>query len=103
MVSMVGRPISLAAVRHHRAEILSVASRWGAHDLRVFGSVACEAANLDSDLDLIARFDPSSSLLDLGALKAELEALLGCPVDLLSEAGLATEFRREALARAVPL
>ena len=100
---MVGRPISLAELRDHRSEILSAAARRGARDLRVFGSVARGAARSDSDLDLLATFEPTSSLLDLGALKAELEDLLGCEVDLLSEAGLRPDFRREVLGEAVPL
>jgi predicted nucleotidyltransferase len=95
--------LTLDELRRQRAPILTVASRWGAHRLRVFGSVARGAALESSDLDLVASFDPDRSLLDMGGLKADLEDLLGCPVDVLSDAGLRGEFRATVLREAVEL
>ena len=95
--------IALDDLRHQRQSILAVAARRGARDLRGFGSVAAGTATAESDVDLLARFEPDRSLLDLGGLKADLEELLGCPVDVVSEAGLRAEFREAVLRQAVAL
>ena len=39
--------------KDRRAEILRLADLYGAHDIRVFGSVARGEAHADSDLDLL--------------------------------------------------
>ncbi len=90
-------------LRRHRQAILAAAARRGASDIRVFGSVAAGTATTASDVDVLARFGPERSLLDLGGLKADLEELLGCPVDVLSEEGLRPEFRDAVLRQAVVL
>lgn len=95
--------IDLAGLRQQRQAILAAAARRGARDLRVFGSVAAGSAGPGSDVDLLARFDADRSLLDLGGLKADLEELLGCEVDVISEAGLREGFREAVLGQAVPL
>lgn len=56
-----------------------------------------------SDVDLIVRFEPGRSLLDHAALWLELEALLGCRVDVLSESGLKPRIREKVLKEAIPL
>ncbi len=95
--------VTLEDLRGKRVAILAAAARWGAHDLRVFGSVARESSSDGSDVDVIARFDADRSLLDLGGLKADLEEILGCPVDVLSEGGLRPDFRASAVREAVEL
>jgi predicted nucleotidyltransferase len=95
--------IMLSDVRRQRPAILAAAARRGASNLRIFGSVAAGTATAASDLDLLARFSPDRSLLDLGGLKADLEELLGCPVDVLSEEGLRPEFRDAVLRQAISL
>lgn len=47
--------------------------------------------------------EPGRSLLDLGGLLVELEALLGCPVDVVTEKGLKDRIRAQVLEEAVPL
>ena len=95
--------IMLDDVRRQRPAILAAAERRGASNLRIFGSVAAGTATAASDLDLLAHFSPDRSLLDLGGLKADLEELLGCPVDVLSEDGLRPEFRAVVLRQAISL
>ena len=51
-------------IQRHRDAILEIARRYGAHDVRIFGSVARGEATETSDLDLIVRFEPDRSLLD---------------------------------------
>ena len=75
-------------VKQRRREILHVAATHGASDVRVFGSVARGEAQSGSDLDLLVKLDPETSLLDLVALKQDLEDMLGCQVDVLTVASV---------------
>ena len=86
-----------------RAEILRVASAHGAAAVRVFGSVARGEAGPHSDVDLLVRMEPGRSLLDHVALWQELEDLLGCKVDVVSEKALHRLIRQQVLDEAVPL
>ncbi len=74
-------PPTLAELRGRRDEILSLARRHGASNVRVFGSVAREDSEA-RDLDLLVDLEAGRSLLDLAALHVELEDLLGCDVDV---------------------
>lgn len=87
----------------HRQQILELAARHGAENVRVFGSIARGEGGQDSDLDLLVTLHPGRSLLDLSALKLELEDLIRRPVDLVSERGLSPYLKQQILAEAVPL
>ncbi|HOI12689.1 MAG TPA: nucleotidyltransferase family protein [Methanoculleus sp.] len=86
-----------------RDEILSLAHRRGAKNVRVFGSVARNEAHEDSDIDLLIDLDPDRSLLDVGGLAMDLSLLLGRPVDVVTEAGLREHIRSKVLREARPL
>jgi predicted nucleotidyltransferase len=86
-----------------REAILEIAKRYGAHDVRIFGSVARGEAGEDSDLDLIVRFDPGRSLLDHGGLVMDLRELLGIKVDVIDEEAMRDRFRKCVMTQAVPL
>lgn len=90
-------------VKSRREDILRVAARHGAHNIRVFGSVARGEAGEASDVDFLVEMEPGRSLLDLGGLQAELESLLGRKVDVATEAGLYWPLRRRILKEARPL
>lgn len=94
---------TLAAVHSRREEILRIAARHGAGNLRVFGSVARNQARADSDVDLLADFEPGRSLLDLVALELDLQELLGRPVDVGTPQSLRDRMRDRVLTEAVPL
>ncbi len=87
-------------VKSKRADILRVAAQHGAHNVRVFGSVARGEAGEESDIDLLVDLEPERSLLDLGGLQVELEALLARRVDVVTEAGLYWLLRRRILKEA---
>lgn len=93
-------PRSLAELRTRREKILELAARHGARNLRVFGSVARGDADERSDVDFLVDMDVGRSLLDMGALLMDLEDLLGCDVDVVTESGLRDRVRPRALAEA---
>jgi predicted nucleotidyltransferase len=86
-----------------RDEILSLAHRRGAKNVRVFGSVARNEARPDSDIDLLIDLEPDRSLLDVGGLAMDLSLLLDRPVDVVTEAGLRERIRSRVLREARPL
>ncbi len=90
-------------LREKRAEILRVASRHGAREVRVFGSVARGEADRESDIDFLVELETGRSLLDLGGLQMELESLLGRRVDVVTERGLKARIRERVLREAVPV
>ncbi len=95
--------ITRQQLAERREEILAVARRYGAHDIRIFGSVARGDQSEGSDLDLIVRFDPDRSLFDHGGLLMDLEELLGVKVDIVSEGGMRPRFRNYVMEEAIPL
>lgn len=90
-------------IRAHRDAILAIAQRYGASDIRIFGSVARGDAVEGSDLDLVVRFAPECSLFDHGNLLMDLQDLLGVKVDVISENGMRERFRNEVMREAVAL
>ncbi len=84
-------------------EILALADKYGATDGRVFGSVAKGTAGPASDLDLLVKLAADRSLLDLAALTQDLQDLLGCKVEVVSEDGLYWLLRWRILREARPL
>lgn len=90
-------------LKEKREEILKIAASRGAHDVRVFGSVARREAGEVSDLDILVEMEPGRSLLDLGGLWSDLNALLEIRVDVFTEKTLKKRVRDRALKEAVPL
>ena len=86
-----------------REEILRICAKYGARNVRVFGSVARGEADDTSDIDLLVELEPGRSLLDLGGLQYELERVLGHRVDVVTERGLKERVRLCVLKEAVPL
>ena len=90
-------------VGKHRDEVLRIARRYGAREVRVFGSVRRGQATPSSDLDLLVRFRKGADLFDQIRLERELGRLLGRRVDVVTEAGLHPLVRPQALYEAIPL
>ena len=95
--------ITRKTLRHKREAIMEIARRYGAHDIRLFGSVVRGENTEASDVDILVRFELDRSLFDHGGLIADLEELLGVKVDVISEGGMRERFRTRVLAEAVPL
>ena len=90
-------------VARRRDEILRIAAAHGASRVRVFGSVARGDANPDSDLDLLVDLSPGRSLLDIVAMKQDVEEFLGRKVDVVTERAVSRYMREEVLREAVSL
>ena len=80
-----GRLLDL--VREHRDEVQAAVERHRGVSFTVFGSAARGEDTDASDIDLLVRFAPESSL-SLLHLSDELERILGRRVDVVSEGGL---------------
>ena len=86
-----------------RNDILRIAAQNGAYNVRIFGSVARGEARPDSDIDFLVNLEENRSLLDLARLLRELQTLLDCKVDVMTEAGLRPRIRTQVLKDARPL
>ena len=86
-----------------RDEILRIAVRHGAYNVRVFGSMARGDAGPASDVDLLVDVRLNHSAFFPGGLVADLEDLLGRRVDVVEPAGLHWYLRDTILREAVPL
>jgi predicted nucleotidyltransferase len=90
-------------VKAKREQILQIAAKHGARNVRVFGSVAHGEAGPESDVDLLVDVGPDPSPFFPGGLLADLEELLGRRVDVLTENALHWYIRDRILREARPL
>jgi hypothetical protein len=90
-------------LRKNRQQILALAKKYGAYNVRVFGSLARGEARPDSDIDFLVELEAGRSLFDLGGLLFDLEKLLGVEVDVVTEKGLRARLREHILKEAIPL
>ena len=90
-------------IREKRDDILRIAGKHGACNVRVFGSAARGEAGPDSDVDLLVDVLPVHSAWFPGGLLADLEELLGRKVDVVEPDGLHWYIRDKVLSEAVPL
>ena len=87
----------------NREQILAIAGRHGARNVRVFGSVVRGEDTPESDVDLLVDFEAGRGLFNHAALIEELQNLLGCKVDVASHNGLKTRIRQRVIEEAVVL
>jgi len=90
-------------LKDKRGAILEIAARHGAHNVRVFGSVARGEAGPESDVDFLVDLEEGRDLFDLGAMLMDLQDLLGCRVETMTEPALHGRIRENVLREVVPL
>jgi uncharacterized protein len=90
-------------LRGEREKILRITASHGAQNVRVFGSLARGEAGPDSDIDILVELDHGRSLLDIIAIKQDLEDLMGCDVDVVTEAAISPYIREQVLKEAISL
>ena len=86
-----------------RQEIQDIASRHGAYNIRIFGSVARGEAGPDSDIDFLIDTGPATSSWFPAGLILDLQEVLGRPVEVVTEKALNPFIREYVLSEAVPL
>jgi uncharacterized protein len=90
-------------LQEKREDILRIAAKRGAYNVRVFGSIARGEADSKSDIDILVDMEPGRSLFDLGGLLMDLQDLLGHDVDVVTERGLRERIRERVLKEAIAL
>jgi predicted nucleotidyltransferase len=86
-----------------KEQILALAAKHGALNVRIFGSVANGTADEKSDIDFLVDMEKGRSLFDLGGLLMDLQELFGRKVDVVTEKGLRERIREAVLRQAVQL
>ena len=71
-----------------REDVLRLAEQYGARNVRIFGSVARGEDDEQSDIDLLVDMEPGRSLLEVVGLWQDLQELLECNVDVVTEGSL---------------
>jgi predicted nucleotidyltransferase len=87
----------------HRDEVLEIAGRYGARNVRIFGSVGRGEERPESDLDLVVEFDADRSLLDQVGLTQDVEKLLGRKVHVTTADALHWYIHDRVMEQAIPL
>ena len=90
-------------LKEKREDILNLASKHGAYNVRIFGSVARGEDDENSDVDFLVEMESGRSLLDLGGLLTDLQELLEHEVDVVTEKGLRPRIRERVLREAVSI
>jgi predicted nucleotidyltransferase len=88
----------LKKLAEHQDELKS---RFSISSLSLFGSVARDQATAESDLDLLVAFKEIPGLFKFLELKAHLEELFQCPVDLVTANALRKQYREQILQEAL--
>jgi len=90
-------------LKKHKKTIQKIALNHGVRSIQVFGSFARGGENIDSDIDLLVEFEATRSLLDIIALKYDIEDLTGRKVDVVTPAGISPYLVKQIMKEAVPL
>lgn len=91
------RDLVLTTLKNHQPEL----AKFGVERIALFGSVVRNEATQESDVDLLVEFNRPIGLFEYIELQMHLEALLKCPVDLVTPDALREEMRDEILSETV--
>lgn len=91
-------------LKEKREEIIAIAAKHGAFNVRMFGSVARGEATPESDVDFLIDYSSEhrSPWFPVGLIR-ELEELLERKVDIATVEGLKDRIRARVLSEATPL
>jgi uncharacterized protein len=94
----------LAMLRAKRSQILEIAARHGAFNVRVFGSVVRGEETPESDIDFLIDYDLErvSPWFPVRLIR-DLEKTLGAKVDVVTIEGLKARIREQVLQESVAL
>lgn len=95
--------MKLEELKTYRREILALAQKYHAPNIRVFGSVPRGEATAESDVDFLIDVSSEQTLFDLIRLTRSLQELLGCEVDVAQSTVLHPRMREKVLQEAISL
>jgi predicted nucleotidyltransferase len=90
-------------IQDRKEQILALAAKYGASNVRIFGSVANGTADANSDIDFLVDMEKGRSLFDLGGLLVELQELFNRKVDVVTEKGLRDRIRERVIRQAIEI
>ena len=93
----------LKFVKSKKEDILKLAEKYGAYNIRIFGSVAREEDDEKSDIDFLVDFKKEAGLLQWSGFWTALEDLLKHKVDVATERVLKNRIKERVLKEAKPL
>ena len=91
------------ALQANRAKLLVVFQKYGVTNPRLFGSLARREADEHSDIDILVSRTASMDYATIGALRREVNIIMGVPVHLVFESALKPEVRDEIQSDLRPL
>jgi predicted nucleotidyltransferase len=94
---------TLRILQDNRTEILALAAKHGASNVRLFGSVARGEDREESDVDFLVDMQETRSLFDLIGLQQDIEKVIGRKVDVLTSNGINRYLKDRILGEAAPL
>lgn len=95
--------MDLSDILSQKDKIKSIAEKYGASNVRVFGSFVRGDMRADSDVDFLIEMEKGRSFFDRASIQLELEKMLNCKVDVVSVRGLKERVRENILKEALPL
>ena len=90
-------------IQEKKEQILALAARHGASNIRIFRSVTNGTADQDSDINFLVDLEKGRNLFDLGGLLADLQQLFERNVNVVTEDGLHWFIKDRILSEAKPL
>ena len=93
----------LKSLKQNKEQLLKIASKRGASNIRIFGSVSREEDTAESDIDFLVSLEQGRSLLDLVGLQQDLSSYLLRNVDVISDDGINKYLREKIIKEAQPL
>ena len=94
---------TLELLKERRQQIIEIASKHGAYDIRIFGSVVRDADRPDSDIDILVKRREQISKWFPAGLILELENVLKRRIDVVTEKGLNPFIKEHVMKEAVTL
>ena len=95
--------MKIKELKEKREQILAIAQRYGAQRIQLFGSSARGESGRESDVDFLIELEPGRTLLDIIAMKQDLEDLLQRKVDVLTKGAVSPYLRDEIVSQAISL
>jgi hypothetical protein len=94
---------TLKLIQDKKSDILAIAARHGAANVRLFGSVARGDDSETSDVDLLVSMEKNRSLYDLIGLQQDVQKILNRKVDVLTDKSINSYLQTKILQEAVLL